>query len=150
MNFRSTPVKIALAVAAALGLSMTAVPTVTAQERALAPQVTVTPSTNLPATADVEVQVTGFEPEEAVFIQQCAQVTPGVFGCDYGRTQSMTLGEEGAGTARVTVHRVFEAHDDSGDSLGTVDCNTVESGCLIAVGNVEGGSQAAISFTEDA
>ncbi|MFD6891143.1 hypothetical protein [Streptomyces sp. NPDC059957] len=61
--------KVALAAAAVLGLSLTATPTVTAQTHALALHVIVTPATDLPATAQVTVTIRGFEPEEAVFLQ---------------------------------------------------------------------------------
>ncbi|MFD6891144.1 neocarzinostatin apoprotein domain-containing protein [Streptomyces sp. NPDC059957] len=75
---------------------------------------------------------------------------PSVFGCDYKNTTSVTLDEAGEGTAQVTVHRVFAAQDDSGIDLGEVDCAQSEQGCLVAVGNLEGGTGATTSFKDNA
>lgn len=145
MNFKSTPMKIALAAAAALGLSMTAVPTVTAQARAFAPQVTVVPATNLAPTAIVRVHMTGFKPGKSVVVQQCAEVSAGVYACD-NDPETETLNDKGDGSSAVRVHREFEAHLDNGDPVGTVNCNTTELGCFVSVPNSEGRTTAPIDF----
>lgn len=144
-----TRVKVGFAVAATLGLSAVAGPAATAQPRIPAPHVVVTPSEDLPAKADVLVKMSGFEPESAVFIQECAEVGPNIFGCDYDHTAAVDLDGEGAGAARVTARRVFEAHSADGDLLDVVDCVRVPRGCYISVGNFEGARDAEISFRDD-
>jgi hypothetical protein len=79
-----------------------------------------------------------------VFIQQCAQIAPGVYGCDYDHTHSVTLDDSGEGTVKTTVRRVFEAKDSDGELIGEVDCATVERGFSLSVGNFAGATNAAI------
>lgn len=148
---RSRRAKVGLAAAAILGLSIAAGPTAMAQPQSFAPQVAVTPSTNLPATAAVTVDISGFQPESAVFTQQCAQVAPNVIGCDYDDMQSVDLDADGAAAIELTVNRVFEAHDENGDLIGEVDCATLEldPGCFVAVGNPQEGTGAPIFFASE-
>ncbi|MFC6094164.1 enediyne antibiotic chromoprotein [Saccharothrix lopnurensis] len=150
---RTTRLTAGLATAAALGLALAAAPTAVAQPLSAEPlsaepAITVNPSTDLPSVARVTVDISGFEPEEAVFAQQCAQVAPESFACAHKSMQSVTLDENGAGTATVTVRRVFEGYDDSSDLVGDIDCVTVELGCFVAVANVEGGTGEMIYFDD--
>ncbi|MDD9375143.1 enediyne antibiotic chromoprotein [Streptomyces sp. ZAF1911] len=145
MNFKSTRMKVALAAGAALGLSPTATATVSAQARAT-PHVVVTPAADLPENATVTVELSGFEPESAVFVRQCAQLAPDVRGCDYTNTQSLNLDNEGYSVTAITVHRVFEAHDGNGESIGEVDCAKIKLGCTVSAGHFEAGADASISF----
>jgi len=148
-HFRSVYVQAGLAVAAALGLSIAALPPTIANARALAPLVTVTPSVDLPATADVSVDISGFTAGDAVVVQECAQVATDVYDCDSDHAEPLTLDDQGAGTTTLTVRRVFAAHDASGNPVGDIDCTTVALGCAVAVGDAQGGTGAAISFAAD-
>ncbi|WP_412074630.1 enediyne antibiotic chromoprotein [Streptomyces xanthophaeus] len=132
-------VKAGLAVVAALGLAFSAASTASA-----GPHVIVTPSADLPATAEVTVEIYGFEPEEAVFVQQCATVKSSETVCHTSK-ETVLLNEEGEGTVQMTVRRVFVAHNEDGTSAGEIDCVAVD-GCSVVVGNSEGGSAASISF----
>jgi hypothetical protein len=73
-------------------------------------------------------------------------VSPGYFACDHEHMDSVTLDAEGSGSVSVTVRRVFEGHDHTGESVGDVDCVTAALGCFVAVANVEGGTGAMIYF----
>ncbi|TVT45967.1 hypothetical protein FNH05_20210 [Amycolatopsis rhizosphaerae] len=143
--------KTVLAAAAALGLTIGVTPTAIAQPKNVAPHVVVMPSEDLPEVADVTVAISGFEPHAAVFVQQCAQVAPGVSGCDFHRTESVDLDDAGAALTRLSVRRMFEAYNENGDLVGAVDCAQIklEPGCFIAVGNVQGGAEAPLFFKGD-
>jgi len=145
---RITRLTAGLATAAALGLAVAAAPTAVAQPLSAEPSITVDPATDLPPVARVTIDISGFEPEEAVFAQQCAQVAAGSFACAHKSMESVTLDENGAGTTTMTVRRVFEGYDGNGELVGDVDCVTVELGCFVAVANVEGGTGAMIYFED--
>jgi hypothetical protein len=134
--------RIGLAAAAALATSLAIAPAALAD----GPQVTVDRATGLPAVAFVTVTATGFTPGEGVFVQQCAEVAAGVFGCHYENTESLEMDDQGDGATVVRVHRVFDGHTANGDLMGDLDCTTVELGCFVAVANAHGGAGAPIAF----
>ncbi|MEV8533990.1 neocarzinostatin apoprotein domain-containing protein [Streptomyces sp. NPDC051211] len=88
-------------------------------------------------------EIYGFEPEETVFVQQCATVKSSKTVCHTDK-ETVPLNEEGEGTVQMTVRRVFVAHNEDGASAGEVDCAVAD--CSVVVGNSEGGSAASISF----
>ncbi|GAA4235821.1 hypothetical protein GCM10022254_43950 [Actinomadura meridiana] len=102
-----------------------------------APQLTVTPSTNLTDGQQVAVNATGFTPGDSVTAVQCSTGEWPNVKCDLADAPTpVTADANGAAALTLTVRSSFEGADPTtGDPAGTVDC-TVAPGC-----DVRGGSQ---------
>lgn len=100
-----------------------------------APAVTVTPSTNLLDGSTVQAAVTGFPPNQTVFVDQCALPLPGVLVCTSDGTPDVqfTTSGSGAGSTPVAVRQTFPGFQVGGSFWGSINCSIID--CIIGIGN---------------
>lgn len=105
-----------------------------------APTATANPSSGLSDGQVVQVEASGFAPNETLWVGQCADISPDTSVCDSeGRPSvSFTTDAGGNGSTSYTVHRTYDGYVVLGGHWGTVDC-TVYS-CYLGVGNDTHGS----------
>ncbi|MEU1969440.1 enediyne antibiotic chromoprotein [Micromonospora sediminicola] len=139
---------IAAAATLTLGLAVTN-PSAATAATLQAPEVTVTPSTNLADGQVVTVSVNGFGANETLYIGQCTDIDATTFVCDEPGlpSVSVTTDATGSGTTTVTVHRTFDGYlVGSGSTWGSVDCSQLA--CYLGVGNAtQGGGSPVLSFS---
>jgi hypothetical protein len=131
----------AAVVAAVLGAALPA----SAAESAAG--VTVTPSTGLSDGQAVTVAASGFGADETVYVTECAgDPAAGTLVCDVAGITQFTTDATGAGSTTTAAKKTFDGLDQTGNPV-TVDCGTVDGGCLIGVSNeAQDRATAAISF----
>ena len=98
------------------------------------------------STATVTVTVSGFKPNMEVFAGECAHIK-GLFICESSLhpPTKLTIDNEGKGSVRINVSRVFDGFVVAGDHWGKVDCTIYP--CFIGVGNhTQGAGSGRLSF----
>jgi ferredoxin len=103
-----------------------------AEPVALAPKLSVTPSSGLADGASVTVNVTGAAANDNYGIAECADVS-GVMACNAATATGFTSDASGAATFPLTVNKVFQGSTAEGNPVGTVNCAV--DNCYVGGGN---------------
>ncbi|MCP2330600.1 Neocarzinostatin family protein [Actinoalloteichus cyanogriseus DSM 43889] len=124
---------------AALGLPFAGTALASDDAVAAEPAVTVAPATGLPASGEVDVEVSGFTPGETVSVTQCGgDVETGDILCRVDDAPTVSLDEDGAASTPLTVTSTFEGLDLVTGETMTIDCGTFDGGCHVGVAQTEG------------
>ncbi|MFE0025200.1 enediyne antibiotic chromoprotein [Amycolatopsis sp. NPDC059021] len=133
--------------AAAFGIAVAGGSSAAAAPAPDAPQVTVSPSTNLSEGTPITVTVSGFKAAQKVHFSECAEIG-GANVCDHDGSGQITTDGNGGGSSASVAHKTFVGYLDNGTKWGTVDCKTAEHGCYVGAGADDGtGATTVISFS---
>lgn len=116
--------------AVAFGLVLVASPLASAS----AASITATPATGLSDGDSITATVAGFGAGEKVVVAECA-APGGTQVCDWAGNRELTTDAAGNGSVGTTARATFLGFNPDGSVYGTVDCKTVEGGCVLGAVN---------------